>query len=82
MNKSKPVIAYIQGLGASGAYLLACSSKHIIATEASIIGSIGVISIRPVLEDLLNNLGVKVEVNKTGEFKDSGSVWRKQTKAS
>ena len=32
------------------------------------------------LVDLLNNLGVKVEVNKTGEFKDSGSIWRKQTK--
>ena len=80
LNKSKPVIAYIQGLGASGGYLLACASKHIIATEASIVGSIGVISIRPVLVDLLNNLGIKVEVNKTGEFKDSGSIWRKQTK--
>ena len=45
LNKSKPVIAYIQGLGASGGYLLACASKHIIATEASIVGSIGVISI-------------------------------------
>jgi len=80
LNKAKPVIAYIQGLGASGGYLLACASKYIIATEASVVGSIGVISIRPVLVDLLNNLGVKVEVNKTGEFKDSGSIWRKQTK--
>ena len=80
LNKLKPVIAYIQGLGASGGYLLACASRNIIATEASVVGSIGVISIRPVLVDLLNNLGVKVEVNKTGEFKDSGSIWRKQTK--
>jgi len=80
LNKLKPVIAYIQGLGASGGYLLACASRNIIATEASVVGSIGVISIRPVLVDLLNNLGIKVEVNKTGEFKDSGSIWRKQTK--
>ena len=80
LNKLKPVIAYIQGLGASGGYLLACASRNIIATEASVVGSIGVISIRPVLVDLLNNLGIKVEVNMTGEFKDSGSIWRKQTK--
>ena len=80
LNKLKPVIAYIQGLGASGGYLLACASRNIIATEASVVGSIGVISIRPVLVDLLYNLGVKVEVNKTGEFKASGSIWRKQTK--
>jgi protease-4 len=80
LNKTKPVIAYVQGLGASGGYLVACASRRIIASEASILGSIGVISVRPVLSDLLNKLGVKINVNKTGEYKDSGSTWRKQTK--
>ena len=35
---------------------------------------------RPVLTDFLKKIGVEVNVNKTGEFKDSGSTWRKQTK--
>ena len=80
LNKTKPIIAYVQGLGASGGYLIACSSNRIIASEASILGSIGVISVRPELTDFLKKIGVGVNVNKTGEFKDSGSTWRKQTK--
>ena len=35
---------------------------------------------RPELTDFLKKIGVGVNVNKTGEFKDSGSTWRKQTK--
>lgn len=80
LNRTKPIIAYVQGLGASGGYLIACSANRIIASEGSILGSIGVISVRPVMTDFLKKIGVEINVNKTGEFKDSGSAWRKQTK--
>ena len=39
----------------------------------------GVISVRPVLETLLQRLGVGVSVNKSGEFKDMGAFWRGAT---
>src|SRR5437588_5556368 len=49
----KPVVAFVRGTGASGAYYLACAAHRIIATPSAIIGSIGVLSVRPVLVDLL-----------------------------
>ena len=75
----KSVVANIRGLGASGAYLIACAAHRIVAAHGSLVGSIGVISIRPVIEDLLNRLGVDVSVNKSGEFKDMGAFWRGAT---
>lgn len=39
----KPVLAYISGMGASGAYWSAASTDHIIADTGSLTGSIGVI---------------------------------------
>ena len=80
LNQKKPVISYVQGIGASGGYLIACSSNKIIASEASIVGSIGVISVRPMLVEFFKKIGIEVSVNKTGEFKDTGASWRKQTK--
>ena len=72
----KPVVANIRGVGASGAYLIGCAAHRIVATPGSIVGSIGVISIRPVLRELLERVGVRVDVNKSGTFKDMGAPWR------
>ena len=62
----KPVVASIRGIGASGAYLIGCAAQKIVAIPGSLIGSIGVISIRPVFEELLQRLGIDVSVNKSG----------------
>src|SRR5215472_7033150 len=43
----KPVVAWIRSTGASGAYFLACAATRIVAFPSAIVGSIGVISIRP-----------------------------------
>jgi len=75
----KPVVASIRGVGASGAYLVCCAADRILATHGAVVGSIGVISIRPVIEGLLDKLGIAVNVNKSGAFKDMGSFWRKPT---
>ncbi|MBM3944656.1 MAG: S49 family peptidase [SAR202 cluster bacterium] len=49
------------------------------ASPGAMVGSIGVISVRPVMEGLLDKLGVEVSVNKSGAWKDMGAVWRQST---
>ena len=76
----KPVIAFVRGIGASGAYMAACGATKIVALPSSIIGSIGVISIGPVAKDLLKRIGIDVTVSKSGEYKDMGAFYRDPTK--
>ena len=77
--EEKPVVAIIRGVGASGSYLIGCAAQRIIAIPGSLVGSIGVISITPVLEELLKRLGISVSVSKSGDFKDMGAFWRSAT---
>ena len=72
----KPVVAWISGTGASGAYFIACGATRILSFPSAIVGSIGVISIRPVAVEALRRLGTSVNVTKTGPFKDLGAPWR------
>jgi protease-4 len=75
----KPVVAWIKGTGASGAYFLACGATRLLAFPSAIVGSIGVISVRPVVVDALRRVGARVVVTKTGPFKDLGAPWRDPT---
>ncbi len=75
----KPVVAWIRGTGASGAYFAACGATRIVTFPSAIVGSIGVISIRPIAVDALRRLGARVNVTKTGPFKDLGAPWREPT---
>lgn len=81
MNETKPVVAHISGVGASGAYLAASAARTIVASKWSLVGSIGVVLMRPNLTDLLDRIGVDVAVRKTGPFKDLGSPFRNPTDA-
>jgi protease-4 len=78
---AKPVIAYFRGTGASGAYFIACGATRILAFPSAIVGSIGVISMRPILADTLRRIGASVLVTKTGPLKDLGAPWREPTDA-
>ena len=75
----KPVVAWIRTTGASGAYFLACGATRIVAFPAAIVGSIGVISIRPIFVEALRRLGAHIDVTKTGPFKDLGAPWKEPT---
>ena len=75
----KPTVASIRGVGASGGFMIACAAHRIVAAPGSIVGSIGVISVRPALQDLLERAGIGVNVNKSGKFKDLGAPWREMT---
>ena len=58
VNAEKPVVAYIRGTGASGAYYISCAARQIVTLPSALVGSIGVIYLRPVLEQLLQKLGI------------------------
>ncbi len=75
----KPVIAFIRGTGASGAYFIACAAQRIVAQRSSIIGSIGVITIRPQVQELLEKIGVQVSVTATGPLKGMGLPFREES---
>ena len=79
VGEVKPVYAYVNGLGASGGYYLACAASRVYALPTALVGSIGVIYLRPVLEQLLSKGGVEFSVFKSGEFKDMTGFWRSPT---
>jgi protease-4 len=79
LAKRKPLVAAVRGVGASGSYMVACAGERIFALPSSVVGSIGVISLRPMVEDLLAKLGVEMRVAKTGDYKDMGSIFRAAT---
>ena len=66
----KPVVASMGGLAASGGYYVAAPCQWIVANELTITGSIGVIMHSYNYRGLLNKVGVRPEVFKSGKFKD------------
>jgi protease-4 len=77
---NKKVVAHMGSLAASGGYYIASAANKIVANPGTITGSIGVIVEFVQLEELLEKIGVGLEVLKSGEFKDIGSPHRKVTK--
>jgi len=76
---AKPVYAFSGNLCASGGYLVAAAARELIVQPAAVVGSIGVISIRPLAEEFMRRYGLAVNVSKSGELKDAGGFWRKPT---
>jgi protease-4 len=75
----KPLVAFIRGVGASGSYFLACAGQRIVAQRSSVVGSIGVITIRPQVQELLGKMGVQVNVTATGPLKGMGLPFRPES---
>src|SRR3954449_2491362 len=65
----KPLVVVVDGLAASGGYIAAMSSDHIVAQDTSLVGSIGVLFQYPNVSDLLKTIGVKVEEIKSSPLK-------------
>ncbi len=74
VNKIKPVNAYIEDLGASGAYYLASQAGTITANPNAEIGSIGVYCVAADYSRAAENIGIKVHVIRSGEHKGMGVV--------
>ncbi len=69
LSAKKPVIAVIDGVGASGAYMTALGAERIVANGSALVGSIGVIAQVPNVSKLLDTLGVKVEAVRSSPLK-------------
>jgi protease IV len=67
---SKPVIADMGSLAASGGYYVSAPCQWIVANELTITGSIGVIMHGYNVRGLMDKVGVRPEVFKSGKFKD------------
>lgn len=72
----KPVVAFVDGTAASGAYIAAIATDHIVARETSIVGSVGVIMQYPDVSVLLDKVGVKMEEIKSSPLKAEPSGFK------
>jgi len=54
----KPLVASFSDVAASGGYYVACGADAIVASPGTLTGSIGVVTLRPVVQDLLEKLDV------------------------
>jgi protease-4 len=70
----KPVVVSMGSLAASGGYYIACASDRIFANPGTITGSIGVIVQLANISQLLQKVGIRSVVIKSGEHKDMGSM--------
>ncbi|HVV42550.1 MAG TPA: signal peptide peptidase SppA [Nitrobacter sp.] len=69
LKAKKPLVVVVDGLCASGGYITALASDHIIAQQTALVGSIGVLFQFPNFTDLLKTVGVKVEEVKSSPLK-------------
>lgn len=79
LSTRKPTVAFVMSAGLSGGYLIACGASKIIALPTSLIGSIGVIFVRPVVHELMEKVGVKMAVTHKGHLKGMFQPWREPT---
>ena len=68
-EKKLPVTTFVQDVGASGAYWLACAGDEIFCDESSILGSIGVVSAGFGFGRAMARLGIERRLYTAGERK-------------
>ena len=79
-NRTKAKVTVVMmDVAASGGYYLSLPADHIIAHPTTITGSVGAIFIYPKFNGLMDKIGLKVEVSKSGKNKDMGSPFRETT---
>ena len=69
----KPIVASFGSLAASGGYYISAPVNTIFANETSLTGSIGVITVVPNAQGLMEKLGVEVYTITSGDHKDDTS---------
>lgn len=63
-REKKPVIASFSDYAASGGYYIGSAADAVVASAATVTGSIGVFGVRPSLGDLLERFGVRAYTSK------------------
>ena len=68
-EKERPVIAFVEDVGASGGYMIACAADEIICDASSVVGSIGVVGGTFGFPKLMERLGIERRLYTAGEHK-------------
>jgi len=76
LNKTKPVIAFTDGLAASAAYWLASGASRIVASRDAEVGSIGVYAVHFDQSGALAQAGIVPTLVKAGEFKAEANPYQ------
>ncbi len=79
VSETKPVVAVLAEVAASGGYVAAIAADHIVARGNTLTGSIGVIMEYPDLTGLIDRLGVEMETVRSSELKAEPSPFRPTT---
>ncbi len=79
LGESKPVVASLGSVAASGGYYIAVAADSILADPGTLTGSIGVIFAYPTARELMDKAGIRLQVYKSGAMKDMGSYAREPT---
>lgn len=81
-TKTKPVIASMSDVAASGGYYMAMACDTIVAQPNTITGSIGIFGVMFDLSDFLENkIGITFDEVKTGEYGERFTITRPLTEA-
>jgi protease-4 len=78
-ESKKPSIALIRDIGASGAYWIASAADVVIASPASLTGSLGVTASYLEFTGLMEKYGISYEELRAGEYKEIGSPFKTLT---
>ena len=68
-EKKVPVLGFVEDVGASGGYMLACAADEIICNEFSIVGSIGVVGASFGFNELMEKVGIERRIYTSGDRK-------------
>ncbi|RLC21238.1 MAG: signal peptide peptidase SppA [Deltaproteobacteria bacterium] len=73
------VVVAMMSLAASGGYYISLPADFIMAHPTTVSGSVGVIFMQPKVSGLMDKIGLRVEVSKSGKNKDMASPFRQAT---
>ena len=79
LGKEKPVVAVMGSTATSAGYMIALGADYLIAREGSLTGSIGVLIQTADITGLLEKIGVKPEIIKSGPLKAQPNPLEKTT---
>jgi len=72
----KPVVCSLGNVAASGGLYAAMGCEKVVTNRSTLTGSIGAVFMLPNFESIMDRFGLKMNVIKSGQFKDSGSPFR------
>lgn len=75
LSEKKPVVAAVDTIGTSAAYIIAIATDRIFVRRNSITGSIGVLFQLPQFTKLMETIGVNIETVKSGSLKAEPSPY-------